>query len=110
MALVNKDDRTNATIHQSNFKKKMVVASKALHRSLYGCTISIKSDPTKLQNKEYQDAAALALQLRSRGYIAYSTENRIRIGPRGDSRWFACTDPALRTVLNADAAPQLPGK
>ncbi|VDN39574.1 unnamed protein product [Gongylonema pulchrum] len=51
-------------------------------------------------SREFQDVATVALQLRAKGFVAYSTDNRIRVGPRNDSRWYHYTDPAIHSMLN----------
>ncbi|VDN23336.1 unnamed protein product [Gongylonema pulchrum] len=56
----------------------------------------------------YRACAAIAFQ-EVRRRILYRKPNQ-EIGPRGDSQWFAYTDPTLHTMLNTDAVPQVPGK
>ncbi|VDN36873.1 unnamed protein product [Gongylonema pulchrum] len=72
------DNRCILCSSSTTGKKQKFEKGKYLLRDYapHGRSISIKNDPAKVQ-----DAATVALQLRAKGFVAYSTDNRILIGP-----------------------------
>ncbi|VDN21462.1 unnamed protein product [Gongylonema pulchrum] len=67
----------------------------------HGHPLSIKGEPAKQQTQEYQDATATALQLRTKGHVAFATECRIRIGAGPTAKWYHHMDFTIQQRLTA---------